>query len=89
MSDERPDPGHIVEGDQGEAYDMTKLTAIVEDRITRYPDQVEMQRWVEEHPGVNVRPVEGIEGAFTMLLYDQENDVEFVFGEFHRDDLLA
>jgi hypothetical protein len=83
------DPGWIFEGEQGEAHDLSKLPTIIQDRLDRYPDQAEKDRWVAEHPGVNVRPVEGVDGAFVMFLYDQENDVEFVFGEFHRDELLA
>jgi len=83
------DEGWLVEGEQGEAMDLTKLPAIIQDRIDRFPDQVEMQRWVTEHPGTNMRPVEGVEGAWVLYLTDPESGVEFLFGEFHRDELLA
>jgi hypothetical protein len=95
LSDQGPtdpedfDAGWLVEGEHGEAMDLTKLPAIIQDRIDRYPDQAEMQRWATEHPGTNMREVEGVEGAWTLYLYDQANGVEFVFGEFHRDELLA
>jgi hypothetical protein len=83
------DPGWIFEGDRGEAYDLSRITGIIQDRLDHYPDQTEKDRWVTQHPGVNLRPVEGVAGAFTMFLYDGANNLEFVFGEFHRDDLLA
>jgi hypothetical protein len=41
------------------------------------------------HPGVNLRPVEGVEGAWTLFLRDSENGTEWVFGEFRREDLRA
>jgi hypothetical protein len=84
---ENYDDGWIIEGEHGEALDLTKLPTIIQDRIDRFPDQAEMQRWATEHPGTNMRPVEGVEGAWTLFLRDSETGAEFTFGEFHRDEL--
>jgi hypothetical protein len=83
------DDAWVVEGEHGEAMDISKLVAIVQDRIERFPDQKEMQRWVTEHPGTYMRPVEDVEGAWLLFLYDQETGEELVFGEFARADLRA
>jgi hypothetical protein len=84
------DDGWLVEGEHGEAMDLAKLPAIVQDRTERFPDREKMQAWVAKHPGfgVNLRPVAGIPGAWTMLLSDETDEV-FVFGEFHNSELLV
>jgi hypothetical protein len=94
MTDTPKDPedfdiGWVVEGEDGQVLDLGKLPTIIQDRIDRFPDQDTMRRWVTEHPGVNARPVEGVEGAWVLYLEDHETREEFAFGEFRRDDLLA
>jgi hypothetical protein len=82
--------GWLIEGEQGEALDLTKLPAIIQDRTERFPDPEQMKAWVALHPGfgVNLRPVVGIPGAWTMLLSDETDEV-FVFGEFHNSELMV
>jgi hypothetical protein len=64
-----------------------QLARIIEDRLAAYPDQEELGRWRAEHPGVNFRPVEGVDDHFSLFLHDRDSGADFTFGEFTSDEL--
>jgi hypothetical protein len=84
------DDGVLWEDSHGQAFDLGKLPEAIAAKLDAYPDQERLAKWRASHlPGVNLRPVQGIDGAWIILLVDDSTDEVFEVGELAREDLRA